>query len=660
METGIIVEFIDQEKITCAVVQEVKNQRLRLLTETNREVNLSINRLSHKSDKILDPVMGRNRIVDALKEIASRRRELTRQVNIREIWEILNTEQEWIDLPTMTVFCFSNTVTCDHESAVVRAFFQNRTYFKFDHNRFFPVSEDQVERFMSAEREKARLNRLVEFAGNWLKNGCGKVRTTPLTDDEAEILEILRSVYLFGNDSPHAGRGKAILSQAGMADTDKLFDILVQNGIFHKNENLDLLRFQIPVSFSVQTEHHAKSLIDRFQIIDFGNRTDLTSLPIMTIDGQSTLDYDDAISFEKRCDHFRVGVHIIDVGHYIQKGDPIDIEAQTRCSSIYMPDQKISMIPSVLSEGLCSLRAGENRPAISIMMDLSRNAELLRYEIIPSVIRVKHQLSYYDVNQMADSDETIMSLHDLAGKFRQKRIENGAVHISLPDISVWLSETGDVVINRINRESPGRMLVAEMMILANWTMAQFLSENRIPAIYRSQPNPRDRLYRGNEGSLFQNYMQRKLLSRFIIRSDPERHSGLGLTAYVTATSPIRKYYDLITQRQIRSILGLEAPYSTAEIDRLVQILQEPVSHVSKIQYHRNRYWILKYLESRIGQKEEAIVLCKRRNGYLILMPDYMLECELPATSGMELKPENTIHVTIQHVSARKDILSVFL
>ncbi|MFZ3047403.1 MAG: RNB domain-containing ribonuclease [Desulfatirhabdiaceae bacterium] len=660
METGNIVEFIDHEKILCAVVQEVKNQRLRLLTETNREVNLSINRLSHKSDRILDTLMSRNRMVDVLKDIAHRRRELTRQVNIREIWEILNSEQEWIDLPTMTVFCFSNAATCDHESAVVRAFFQNRTYFKFDRNQFFPVSEDQVERFLAAEREEVRRNQLIEFGGNWLKNGARTARTTPLTDDETEILETIRSVYLFGNDSPKAGLGKAILIRAGMADSDKLIDILEKHDFFHKNENFDLLRYQIPVSFPPQIESHAENLIDRFQVFDFGNRKDLTSLSVMTIDGQSTLDYDDAISIEMCNDHFRVGVHIIDVGQYIQKGEPVDLEALTRCSSIYMPDQKIPMIPSRLSEGLCSLKAGENRPAISIMMDLSRNADILRYEIVPSVIRVKHQLSYYDVNQMADTDENIMSLYDIAGKFRQRRNENGAIHISLPDISVWISDSGEVVINRINRESPGRMLVAEMMILANWTMAQFLSEHRIPAIYRSQPNPRDRLYRGNEGSLFQNYMQRKLLSRFIIRSDPEKHSGLGLNAYVTATSPIRKYYDLITQRQIRSVLGLEAPYSKAEIDRLIQVLQEPMSRVSKTQYHRNRYWILKYLESRIGQKEEAIVLGKKRDGYQILMPDFMLECDLPSTSGMDLRPENTIQVTIQHVSARKDILSVFL
>ena len=141
MEEGNIVEFIDRQKIVCAVVQEVKNQRLRLLTENNREVSLSSSRLFHRSRINLDLSAGRIKTIDALKEIASRRKLLTQQINIQEIWEILNTEQEWIDLPTMTEFCFSNAITCDHESAVVRAFFQNRLYFKFDQNRFFPVPD---------------------------------------------------------------------------------------------------------------------------------------------------------------------------------------------------------------------------------------------------------------------------------------------------------------------------------------------------------------------------------------------------------------------------------------------------------------------------------------------------------------------------------------
>jgi exoribonuclease-2 len=155
-------------------------------------------------------------------------------------------------------------------------------------------------------------------------------------------------------------------------------------------------------------------------------------------------------------------------------------------------------------------------------------------------------------------------------------------------------------------------------------------------------------------------MQRRFLSRFVLSHRADKHSGLGLDAYVTATSPIRKYFDLITQRQIRALLGFEKPYTAEEIDRLIQMLELPMSHVSRIQFGRHRYWLLKYLEQHIGEKEEAIVLKKMRNNYQILLSNYMIECELPISGGFVLKPEDLIQVTIQNVRARQDQIVVYI
>jgi exoribonuclease-2 len=325
-----------------------------------------------------------------------------------------------------------------------------------------------------------------------------------------------------------------------------------------------------------------------------------------------------------------------------------------------MPDQKISMLPTELSEGLCSLKAGELRPAISTLVNLSHSLEIIDYEILPSLINIKHQLTYYDVNMAADQDQDVMILREIAQKFRQRRLDAGAVQISLPEINVWLADDHTITVNRINRESPGRMLVAELMILANWLMAKYLAENGMPAIFRSQPAPRERLFKGDEGTLYQNWMQRRFLSRFVLSHRADKHSGLGLDAYVTATSPIRKYFDLVTQRQIRAALGLEQPYTSEEIERLIQLLAVPMSNVPRIQHGRHRYWLLKYLEQRIGEKEEAIVLKKQRNYYQILLPNYMIECDLPISGGFVLKPEDLIQVTIQNVRARENQIVVYI
>jgi exoribonuclease-2 len=191
-------------------------------------------------------------------------------------------------------------------------------------------------------------------------------------------------------------------------------------------------------------------------------------------------------------------------------------------------------------------------------------------------------------------------------------------------------------------------------------MAKFLAENNVPAIFRSQEEPRERLYKNGEGTLFQNWMQRRLLSRFALISNSKKHSGLGLDAYVTATSPIRKYFDLVTQRQLRAVFGMEKPYSSEEIENIIQILAIPMSQVSRAQYTRQRYWLLKYLEKMAGHKEEAIVLGKRRDGYQILLTEYMIECDLAYYSGFQLKPEDLVQVTLQKVDARKDIIRVYI
>ena len=661
MESGSIVEFIDRQKIMCAVILEVKNSRLRLLTENNREVKLSASRLLHKDKVRLDLSLGRDQMVHALKGVVSKRKELLNQVDIKDLWEVLNAEQVWIDLATMTEFCFPDSPGGDHESAVLRAFFDDRLYFKFNLNQFFPHSEEQVERLLSQRREEVRRKRIIDIGGDWLMS---LMNSTPSPEemnpeDAAEITRVLKSYYLIEKDSKDHALAKAMINRANLDTSTGFFPLLVKLKVFDENENIDLLKFDIPTEFSSEIQKAAHRLVASFQgHSNDGVRKDLTSLAIMTIDGQATLDFDDALSIEKIGDQFRLGIHIVDVGHFVHKGDLIDQEALARGSSIYMPDQKISMLPAGLAEGLCSLKAGEIRPAISTMVNLSPLLEIIDYEILPSLIKVKHQLTYYDVNQAADQDPDILILRQIAEKFHHQRLDAGAVQIIVPEINVWLADDRTITVNRINRESPGRMLVEEIMIMANWLMARYLAENQMPAVFRSQPEPRERLYKGNGGTMYQNWMQRRFLSRFVLGFQPEKHSGLGLNAYVTATSPIRKYFDLVTQRQIRAVLGMERPYTSDEIDKVIQQLALPMGNVSRTQFGRQRYWLLKYLEQHFGRKEEAIVLTKRRNNYQILLSAYMTECDLPISSGFVLKPEDLIQVTIQNISARKDLLQV--
>ncbi|MCU0590962.1 MAG: RNB domain-containing ribonuclease [Desulfobacterales bacterium] len=646
------------------MVLEIKNQRLRLLTENNREVNLSVGRLLHRDNARIDPAIGRTRMVDTLKAVAHKRKALIEKVVVRELWEVLNSEQQWIDAETMTAFCFPDAQNGDHRSAVVRALFDDRLYFRFNPERFFPNSEEQVERISAQRDAEARRKRVIEEGGEWLRRVLG--HSGPAGSENAEngfdeFLSVLKSYYLFEKESPDYSLARGMLERAGLNGAMDLFPVLVQQGVFTEAENIDLLRLDVPVGFPPEVQARAEALVDLGQIDrSDGRRRDLTHLNLFTIDGQSTLDFDDALSLEATPEGICLGIHIVDVAYFVQKGDPVDQEAQRRGSSIYMADQKISMLPARLAEGLCSLKAREIRPAISTMIDLTPDLDILRYRLFPSCVQVKDQRTYFDVNLAAEQDPKVMQLRSIARKFRESRLAAGAVHISVPEINLWIGETGEVNLNRVNRESPGRMLVAEIMIMANWLMARFLAEHRMPAVFRSQPDPRERLYRGEEGTLFQHWMQRRLLNRFVLGHTPEKHSGLGLNAYVTATSPIRKYFDLVTQRQVRAVLGLEEPYTGEDIDRIIQMSEQPMSHVARLQASRQRYWLLKYLEQRVGQKAEAIVLVRRRNGYQVLLTDYMLECDLAITGFSDLKPEDLVQVTLQKVDARKDLITLTL
>ena len=660
MEPGNIVEYIDRQKITCAVILDIKKMRLRLLTEGNREVNLSANRLSHKGDVRLDLSMGRDKLVGALKETASRRKSLISHINIQELWEVLYTEQEWIDLPTMTQFCFPDNPSLDHEAAVIRAFFDDKQYFKFNPDKFFPNTEEQVDKIVAQAKEAKRRSKIIETGSNWLKNTLENNQKTSPTDG-MDIEEILGSYYLFEKESPYQDLVKAILDKTGHRSNSIIFKALVKSGYWDIDENLDLKRYETPIAFPETVIASANEKKERFSSLSMDeDRKDLTGLPLMTIDGQSTLDFDDALSIEYENGHYRIGIHIADVGYFIKRGEPVDLEAAGRASSIYLPDLKIPMIPPDLAEGICSLKAGNKRPAISIMVRMNPSGQMIDYDIIPSIINVKNQLTYYDVNLVADENKDIITLYDIAKKFQQQRLDQGAIQITLPEINIWIDESGKLNLARTNRESPGRLLVAELMIMANWLMAKFLAKNGLSAVYRSQTEPRDRLYQNNNGTLFQNWMQRKLLSRFMLTPEPEPHSGLGLDVYVTASSPIRKYFDLVTQRQIRAALGLEQPYSQDEIRQVIQVLEQPMGAVFRLQFQRQRYWLLKYLEGKIGEREEAIVIAKRKNNYIILLTNYMIECILPVSAGIELKPEDLVRATIQHVDARNDVLTVFL
>ena len=661
MLPGTIVEFIDRKKIICALVMEEKTNRYRLLTEHNREVSQSEKRLAFIGERRLNVKNERSGLVSELQDTAAVRKRLQQQIDIEELWEVLNTESVWIDLQTMAEFCFDGPISDDHRSAVLRAMLEDRLYFKFDKNRFYPNSREKVAQIAAQATEEARKARLVEDGSQWIRSVM-EGKTPSISVDEEAIVDILKGYYLFGKNSPHYKTGKAIIARSGLDPEEGPFHLLVQLEVWDDDENLNLHRFGISETFPQAVEEAAKKIVlHGKRVSSFNRRKDLTHLPTITIDGQGTLDYDDAISLEPLPNGNRLWIHITDVGHFLKKESRLDEEALGRASSIYTPDKRIPMLPPYLAEDLCSLKKGEERFALSIKADLNELGELVDYEVIPSIVRVGQQLTYYYANQIIQTDRQLAVLFDISKKLRKNRLDEGALQLDLPEIAVRINENKEIAISQINRESPSRLIISEMMILANWLAASFLRDHGRSAIFRSQQPPRQRLISENGGTLHQKWMQRRFLSRVVLGLEPEPHAGLGLDAYLTCTSPLRKYLDLVTQRQLRALLGLEEDfYSDKELEFIAQAIREPLSYIMVLQQERTRYWTLKFLENAVGHEEKALVLEKRRRKYVLLLTEFMLEATLPADYQGDLLPEEIVQVRIDKVNARADTLTVSL
>jgi len=444
MNTGNIVEYIDQQKIISAVSLREKQGKLRLLNEHNREVSFSEHRLSHISQGRLDTTLSRDFIVTQLRQLTETRKRLSETINIEELWEILHEEPEDIELSTMTLFCFDPPLTSDHEAAVIRAFFHDRLYFKFNKMIFAPYSAEQVEGKKRQLRE-ARIKELrVRNGAAWINDILNQKNGSSTVVDEA-VIDMLKSFYLFGNESEHAPMAKEIIKKSTLHSPEQLFQVFVKAGIWHPDENIHLLSLKIPTAFPDKVLEQEQRLISNpVQFMDDPLRKDLTHIPLITIDGQSTLDFDDAVSLENTDTGYRLGIHIIDVDAFIKSDDPIDQAARERASSIYMPDDKLPMIPPRLSEDLCSLKEGQTRPGISTLIRMTRFFEIQDYEIIPSIIKIHQKLSYTEANLLNGKNDPITTLHRMALQFREERLKAGAIQITLPEVNVWLEENGEI------------------------------------------------------------------------------------------------------------------------------------------------------------------------------------------------------------------------
>jgi len=645
MAEGNITEYIDQREIALSVCLKDRGSKLQLLTLSNHEVSISPKRTLLLSSSTLDVSRPREELLRELKEIEKRRTDYMTRVSVEDLWELTHEENEAFTYKYLAQLVFGESVTDDHISAVVRALFFDRVYFKMKDDYFIPNSPDKVEQIRAAREAAALREREITEGATWLKELINN-RNPQDPSLKEKIIETLVQLALYGKDAPDFKLGKEMFSRSGIKDIDRARPLLVKLNVWHEDENLDLHRFKTRIDFGEFALEEADNVARK--AMDLSDREDLRDLSAFTIDGPLTRDFDDALSLEPREGSYRLGVHITDLTPFIQIDGHLDREASTRASSIYLPATQIPMFPATLSSNALSLVKGFDRLAISLLADFDGEGNLKDYRFIPSVVRIREQLTYDQVNVLLGDEPIFSALHELSQTLRKKRVAAGALVIPLPEIYFEFENDPDMQIRLVEQDTPAKTMVSECMILYNWLAARFAADTKLPILYRSQEPPQERLFIDKSNYTFHVFQQRRKLQPLLIDTTSQPHSGLGVDVYTNATSPLRRYLDLVMQRQIQAALDEKSPpYTELRLKDLNLVIQQTLRDIEAMKRNRIRYWILKYLATRKDDRFTALVFQRLRNKYLIILTDFLFVAELPIVSGHDLSLGEEISVVVK-------------
>ncbi|MBU0478691.1 ribonuclease R [bacterium] len=365
-------------------------------------------------------------------------------------------------------------------------------------------------------------------------------------------------------------------------------------------------------------------------------RRNLTELTCFTIDPEDAKDFDDAVSIEKTENgSFLLGVHIADVDHYVNKNKHIDSQALSRGTSIYLPDRVIPMLPSKLSENLCSLKPDENRLTLTVMIKIDAQGNIREYEIFESLIKSKARLSYESAEELIHSNSkhteislALKTMYKLSRILDKKRLERGYIDFDVPEIKISLDGNGKVIDIQKKKRLSSHILIEEFMLLANQCVAEYITKNKVPMIYRVHETPDDLKikdfallaktlnYRFDQNkSKNPKYIQRFLhktngqkdhvlvsqilltcMQKAIYSTKNVGHFGLALNCYTHFTSPIRRYPDLIVHRILKNkfknrIDNLsEIAGIASEREQIAVKIERESIKLKQVEFMKNKLW----------------------------------------------------------------------
>ncbi len=493
--------------------------------------------------------------------------------------------------------------------------------------------------------DRQRLEAIERFALNVVEAGRQGMQDTSNRNPPPLVLDIMN----------HLGRTPS--PQAAM-------QLLVDLGIWSEHENLLLRRSSIPTQFPTKVLEVAQQCLDSPPPDLDVDRLELTHLKVYTIDDESTSEIDDGLSWELLANgQQRLWIHIADPTRWLIPEDELDKEARRRGTTVYLPTGMIPMFPAILATGPMSLVQGKSCCALSFGVILDNLGAVESYSIHASLIKPTYRLTYEDVDEMlqlgVQAEPEIAAIASFAQLRKTWRHSQGAISIHLPEASIKVK--GDEITINVLEDSTSRQLVAEMMILAGEVAGRYGQAHNIALPFRGQPQPElpspEELIQLPAGPVRACGM-RRCMPKSEMSITPTRHAGLGLQTYTQATSPIRRYSDLLTHFQLKAHLrGEELPFSAEQLKEVMLSVFSVTQEVVLVERQTNRYWGLEYLRRHPEEVWQALVLMWLREDTglaLILIED--LGLQLPMLFKRDVALGEQVLLKAAYVDPRQDIL----
>jgi len=358
------------------------------------------------------------------------------------------------------------------------------------------------------------------------------------------------------------------------------------------------LEYGFKVEFSNETEKELETIPDEVKEKELKGREDYRNLNVITIDGDDSKDFDDAVYLEKYNDYYKLYVFIADVSHYVKEGSPLDKDAYKRGTSVYLADRVIPMIPRKLSNGICSLNENVDRLVLTCVMDIDLKGNLINYDIKEGVIKSHHRMTYNKVNEILkgnkdlineykDIYQMLLDMNELSHIIRARRYKKGGIEFEVNEYKYTLNEDGSPKTIELRTRDDAEKLIEDFMLEANETIAYHMNISNLPCEYRIHEKPdqeklstvfdiirnmgikliktkndihpkqiQDALEKISDSS-FKPVLNNMLLRSMMKAKYSEKclgHYGLAMNYYCHFTSPIRRYPDLMVHRIIKKLL----------------------------------------------------------------------------------------------------------